>query len=72
MGTKFTDQLLSYPGRDLILKGKDQGRRSEANDGAVNALIYWGRGLLFQGSGVPCPFYPFLILNVWSWLLAGV
>ena len=26
---------------------------------------------LFQGSGVS-PLYPFLILNVWSWLLVGV
>ena len=27
---------------------------------------------LFRGSGVSPPFYPFLILNVWSWLLVGV
>ena len=41
--------------RDLILKSKDKGRRSEANDGEAWALVYWGRGraLLRDWGAIP-------------------
>ena len=33
--------------RDLILKSKDIGRRSEANDGEAEAFVYWRRTRAF-------------------------
>ena len=65
-GTKFTDQLLAHPARDLILKSKDKGKRSEANDGEAYALVYWGRGQCFF-KGVRCHA---LFILFWS-LMSG-
>lgn len=35
-------------------------------------LSLWEGAGLCGGSEVPPPFYPFLVLNIWSWLLVGV
>lgn len=51
----------------FTLTNKDKGKRSEADDGEVHALVYRGRRWGFphtQGSGVPSPFYRFLVLSV--------
>ena len=48
VGTRFADQLLAHLESDLILKSRDKGRRSEANDGEEYALVYWGRDRAFS------------------------
>ena len=46
--------------RDLLLKSKDRGKRSEANDREAEHSSA-GKGSGFPGNGVPRPFYPFLV-----------
>ena len=54
----------------MILNSKDKGKRSETN--AEEAGTSEGRAGFFQVSGVPPPFYLFLVLHVGSWPQAGV
>ena len=45
--------------RDLILKSKDKGRRSEANDGEAYALVYQGRDRVILREWDTTPFLSF-------------
>ena len=74
METKFPEQPLAHLVRDLILKSKDNRRRSEVNDGEVRR-VHWStreEAGLFSRKWTVAPFYPFLVLIVWSWSLVGV
>ena len=54
----------------MILNSKDKGRKSETN--AEEAGTSEGRAGFFRVSGVPPPFYLFLVLHVRSWPMVGV
>ena len=58
--------------RDLLLKGKDEGRKSKASDAEAYALVLQGRGRAFSKEWGAYIYQSFLNNNVHLWALVGV
>ena len=58
--------------RDLLLKSKDEGRKSEASDTEAYALVLQGRGRAFSKEWGAYIYQSFLNNNAHLWALVGV